>query len=215
METCCTLYRSNRITPIYTLLPLSCFLLGESLAAEVERFWRSSQDTTLQFQHEVERFGRFLRERMDTGAINGEYLREVTDFEVAFTRMSFGHGSAPGAAICCDPPTSRGDRYLHVDPSVQVVIFRHEPACLLDTLSARRRPGDELPTGEYCIVLARAADDVRVLPVDVSLGHLLESARHGDVPTVHPWTADALLLAGIAHWSTSTRPAGRESPEAT
>jgi len=215
METCCTLYRSNRITPIYTLLPLTCFLLGESLASEVELFWRSSRDTTLQFQHEVERFGRFLRERMDTGAIHGEYLREVTDFEVAFIRMSFGHGSAPGTVIRCDPPTSRGDRYLHIDPSVQVVFFRHEPACLLDKLSARRRPDDELPTGEYCIVLARAAEDIRVLPVDLALGRLLESMQRGDVPMVHPCAADALVLAGIAHWSRPTRAAGRESLEAT
>jgi len=39
MSTNCTLYRSNRVTPIYTLLNFTCRALGDQLAAVLDEFW--------------------------------------------------------------------------------------------------------------------------------------------------------------------------------
>src|ERR1700749_2449911 len=51
MSACCSLYRMNRVTPLYAQLSNSCALLGDRLSARVEEFWKVQRDTTLQFKH--------------------------------------------------------------------------------------------------------------------------------------------------------------------
>src|SRR3981081_119963 len=43
MSTSCTLHRVNRMTPIYSYLPLTCLLLGDDLMRETELFWSMSR----------------------------------------------------------------------------------------------------------------------------------------------------------------------------
>src|SRR5438067_9579455 len=60
----CALYRANRLAPIYNLLPDTCFLLGSELITEALEFWKDFDQSRLQFNEEVERFGDFLRQRI-------------------------------------------------------------------------------------------------------------------------------------------------------
>src|SRR5882672_11333937 len=50
MSVNCSLYRMNRITPLYTLMPLTCSLLGPRLIGEAEEFWRAYDKSDLQFK---------------------------------------------------------------------------------------------------------------------------------------------------------------------
>lgn len=85
MSACCTLYRMNRITPLYGQLSNTCTLLGDRLAPLVEEFWLSVRDTTLQFKHEVLAFGDFLlRQPPDI-----PYLRDVLLLELAMNELSY------------------------------------------------------------------------------------------------------------------------------
>ncbi|HTJ12189.1 MAG TPA: hypothetical protein VL547_09195 [Dinghuibacter sp.] len=88
MSACCTLYRMNRITPLYGQLSNSCMLLGDRLAPLVEAFWSEMRDTTMQFKHEVLAFGQFLlRQPPDI-----PYLRDVLTLELAMNELSYAAG---------------------------------------------------------------------------------------------------------------------------
>ena len=56
MSTNCTLYRANRLTAIYTLLPLTCVVLGKHLKTELDLYWETHPSRDLQFKQECERF---------------------------------------------------------------------------------------------------------------------------------------------------------------
>jgi hypothetical protein len=74
----CTLYRSNRLTPIARSLPGTCIQLGARLTAELEAFWASEPDSELQFKREAERFARFLLRRLhDGGLVDASIAEEV------------------------------------------------------------------------------------------------------------------------------------------
>src|SRR6185369_17778682 len=79
----CTLYRVNRLTPVYSVLPLTCRMLGDSIAHELDAFWAVSRDATLQYRWEAWRFGTWLLERISRGDIPGGSLEDVIHFELA------------------------------------------------------------------------------------------------------------------------------------
>ena len=81
METHCALYRANRITPIYTLLRLTCFALGHDLRRVASEFWAANENTDLQFTREISRFAEFLRQSIHEGEIENPILEEILDFE--------------------------------------------------------------------------------------------------------------------------------------
>ncbi len=85
MSACCTLYRMNRFTPLYSQLSNTCALLGDRLPPLVEEFWGGMRDTTLQFKHEVLAFGRFLIQRV----LDVPYLHEVLQLEMAMNDLSY------------------------------------------------------------------------------------------------------------------------------
>lgn len=89
MSTCCSLYRMNRITPLYTQLSNTCTLLGEELVPLVEAFWQQLPDTTLQFKDEVLAFGQFLMDRIARGVLQVPYLKEVLQLEMAINELSY------------------------------------------------------------------------------------------------------------------------------
>lgn len=89
MSTNCTLYRSNRITPIYTLLNYTCLALGSQFGILIDQFWEVKDYRDGQFKSEVERFGIFLRQRIDSGVIANPFVGELLDFELARNELEF------------------------------------------------------------------------------------------------------------------------------
>lgn len=83
MSVNCTLYRVNRLTPVYSVLPLTCMMLGDSVTQELDAFWEASRDATLQYRWEAWRFGTWLLDRIASGAIPDGPLASVIQFELA------------------------------------------------------------------------------------------------------------------------------------
>jgi len=139
MSTSCTLYRVNRITPLYSYLPLTCGLLGDELIVEAERYWRRGKPGDLQFGPETQRFARFLRERFAAGALESPYVGEVLELELAANALRWG-----------------------ADPPRRTVRFAHDPEPLLAALADDRQPPPELPEGDYLVELDASGGEVRI-----------------------------------------------------
>jgi hypothetical protein len=141
MSTNCTLHRLNRMTPIYSYLPLTCTLLGDDLIREAERFWQHCKLEDLQFKPETQRFASFLRGRIGEGALPNPYLEDVLSLELAAIELQW-----------------------KVDPPVRVVRFCNDPEPLLTDLREGRRPTGEFKTSDrdYFIVLDGRGDEVRL-----------------------------------------------------
>ncbi len=89
ISACCSLYRMNRITPVYTQLSNTSALLGDDLVPIIEEFWVLYSDTSLQFKEEVLEFGRFLMNKIENGSVKIPYLKEVLELEMVINELSY------------------------------------------------------------------------------------------------------------------------------
>lgn len=89
MSACCSLYRMNRVTPVYTQLSNTCALLGDDLIPVVQQFWLECTDTSLQFKEEVLLFAAFLLRRIENGTLSSPYLKDVLLLETAMNELSY------------------------------------------------------------------------------------------------------------------------------
>jgi hypothetical protein len=95
MSANCVLYRVNRLVPVYSVLPLTCRLLGTDLLPELERYWASCEEATLQYRLEAWRFGYWLCDRIADGALAGGPVEDALAFELAaYEVRAAPHGSA-------------------------------------------------------------------------------------------------------------------------
>lgn len=186
MEVNCTLYRTNRLTPVVLLLPFTCFVLGERMKWIAERFW-GDQKTDLQFRGEVERFAAFLRELLDSGELEDAVLEEVLEFELATNDLRF----APRRQIVTRIAGDVGNA-VSLHPLVRLVRFRHEPARLLQLLAQMAPPPYELEEGDFPVVLVAGAEELEVRRIEPELAAVLEGLQ----PRASIAAGDAELLVG-------------------
>jgi hypothetical protein len=138
MSVCCTLYRMNRLTPLATLLPLTCQLLGDERFFELAtQFWRLRR-TEMQYSSETEAFRDYLEFSVAGGRIDEPCLLEVINFEVALNRLQFGINNMSGNTA---------------DSQTEVVHFSHNPQDVLVPLSDGQSPLD--PAEVACTVTLR------------------------------------------------------------
>lgn len=190
MSTNCTLYRVNRVTPLYELLPRSCFILGDDLRREAEAFWAVYPDTILQFLPEADRFAAFLRSRIRSGDLRNPWLEEVLEFEVAAGWLQFAgeeSGSEPERADLGESQPPR------LNPALKVICFRHEPAKLLKLLSELQPLPYELTEGEFWLLLRVRRGELQVGHIDTPLARLLRGIETGDALPLSPENAAALV----------------------
>lgn len=177
MSTSCTLHRVNRITPIYSYLSLTCFLLGDRLIGEMESFWSQGKPSDLQFGPESERFARFLKQRLEAGALRDPYLAEILDLEIAVNRLRAL--SREGGQVLSSSATDSGwsdsaSSRPVPHPLVSVVSFRHEPLSLLEALSRGRRPEPEPKHGRYFVALDARDGDLKLSEVEPEVAAALQ-----------------------------------------
>lgn len=115
----CTLYRVNRLTPVYSVLPLSCKLLGECLAAELDGFWGASRDATLQYGREAWRFGLWIQDRIASGILSPGPVEDAVRFELAAFEVRTA-------------PSDIDDDNAFPHPRKRLVSVRYDPDLLLD-----------------------------------------------------------------------------------
>ena len=153
MSTNCTLYRVNRAAPLYSMLGLSCFLLGERFLEMALRFWALDCETDLQHVEEVRRFARFLRERLEEGGLEEPCLAEVLDFEEALNELKLVPASVVESHHQQEWLWEGAASAAHCPPHVRIVIFRHEPLALLARLASRQEPPYALEEGRFALAL--------------------------------------------------------------
>ncbi|MEP6818339.1 MAG: hypothetical protein ABJA18_02325 [bacterium] len=200
MSVNCTLYRFNRITPLYTLLPLTNFVLGESFIHEAELFWETFRDSDPRFTQEVDRFGEFLIERIHRQEIQNEFAVEIIRFELATNELRFsqreeilnelGNGKRSGRGVA-----------LQLHPLVRLVEFRHEPAKLLQLLKERRPQPYQLLKDRFWLLLDVLGEELQVRRIDPQLGQILERIASSDFTTLPEEDSEALIEAGMVVWS--------------
>lgn len=157
MSVSCTLYRVNRITPVYTMLPYTCFLLGAQLMPVIEEFWAIDNRSDLQFKREISIFGEFLLQKLLSGELVNPYLREIVVMELAINELKF----LPKELLMENNNEETG---LH--PLVRLVPFDHSPERLLTALANMQLPEQEEDTGEYWLMLDHREEELsfRALP---------------------------------------------------
>jgi hypothetical protein len=195
MSTNCSLYRANRITPLYTHLGLTCTLLGERLMSEVELFWQFCRESDLQFESEIKRFAAFLRARVQDGKLDCPPLEAVVDFELAVNELLYLPRRRLAEELL-DAPAVRDVGSIQSHPLVRLVRFAHEPSRLLTALAALQAPPDDLQRGDFFLVVHATAAEMDIVQVDAVLGLALERLTASRAPD--PATATALLTAGLA-----------------
>ena len=153
------IHRANRLTPLDQTLPFTCFLLGERLRAVVERYWTENPSENLQSPVECERFAAFLTRDMQAGRIDDPYLEEVLAFERICTQLRF---------YTEDELREMGSPGEGLPPLVRIVAFRHDPEKLLEALMNTELPSEELPAGEFHLLIdCRSGEaDFRLLDTD-------------------------------------------------
>jgi hypothetical protein len=153
MSTNCTLYRVNRAAPLYSMLGLSCSLLGERFLGVALAFWARERETGLQHLEEARLFAGFLRQKLEDGSLADPYLGEVLDFEEALNDLKLVSPTTLAA--------HRGAEWLwdgeaaatHCPPHVRVVRFHHEPLALLASLASSKGPPHVLEEGLFHLAL--------------------------------------------------------------
>jgi len=156
MSVSCTLYRVNRITPVYTMLPYTCFLLGAQLMPVIEEFWAIDNRSDLQFKREISIFGEFLLQKLLSGEIVNPYLREIVVMELAINELKF----LPRELLMENNNEETG---LH--PLVRLVPFDHSPEPLLTALANMQLPEQEEDTGEYWLMLDHREEELSFRPL--------------------------------------------------
>lgn len=180
------LYRATRATPALTLLPLSCFLLGERLRAELERFWADGEDDP-RMDRETLRFGALLRARLASGEIREPALDEVLAFETASLELQLPD-------LDRDLP-SAGPLRLH--PRVRAVRFGRDPAALLERLAERAPPPYTLEEGEFWLVIDAREETWALRVVPPAVGRIVSALEAGNPIALAPDDAAALVEAGL------------------
>ena len=166
MSANCTVYRATRLIAIYTLLPLTCALLGSSLTEEVDRYWDNGARLEIHFDAELTAFAAHLRPRLSERLVSLQWdhmaVRDVLDLEVAIELLrlrSTAGVETPGPQIGC----------LGLSPDYRVVRLAHEPQSLLS--AARANPPDflDIPRSDCCVLIsiATGAIEIFLLPSDV------------------------------------------------
>lgn len=191
----CSLYRANRLSPIYNLVPHTCFVLGDAFLDEATEFWKDFRETRLQFHEEVIRFGDFLRRRIEQGFLKNPLLVEVLEYELALNEFRF-YPRQEILARLEQNKTIAGDK-LQLHPLIRVVLFRHEPKCLLEFLDERRPPPYELAEGEFWLLLDGKGEDVEIKLIDPGVGRLLKAIEAGTDLSLSDEDVEALAEAGL------------------
>jgi len=158
----CSLYRANRITPIYNYLPYTCFLLGEELMPVMLAFWEEHRDAQPQFRKEIEKFGEFLRGRADS------VLGDALEFELAVNSLRF---------------TTKREAAGRPHPRLRVVRLRHDPELLIKLLADKSPPPYGLPEGEFWLLVDGTGESIEARSVDIDEDQLDALAEAG---LIHP-----------------------------
>ena len=194
----CSLYRANRLSPIYNLVPHTCFLLGNALVDEATEFWKDFKETRLQFHEEVKRFADFLRRRVEMGFLQNPMLVEVLEYELALNEFRYTPRLDVLARLELNKTVASSEsKRVQLHPLIRVLLFRHEPRRLLEFLDERRPPPYELAEGEFWVLLDGRGEEVETKLIDPYVGRLLKTIEVGTALSLSADDIEVLTEAGL------------------
>jgi hypothetical protein len=193
----CSLYRANRLSPIYNLVPHTCFLLGDALLDEASEFWKGFKETRLQFHEEVKQFGDFLRRRIEMGFLQNPMLAEVLEYETALNEFRYLPRLDVLSRLELSKTVASENKRVHLHPLIRVLLFRHEPRRLLELLDERQPPPYELAEGEFWLLLDGKGEEVETKLIDPLVGRLLKAIEAGTALSLSVDDIEALIEAGL------------------
>lgn len=195
MSTNCTLYRSNRVTPIYTLLTFTCRALGDQLRALLDEFWEAKEFQDGQFHSEVERFAAFLSRRIAAGGIQSPFAAELLQFELALNALEFAPRRQILDEIAKLPPIEP-DTPCRLHPLARVIRFRHDPDVLLEAAACGALPSD-MPERDALVAVSAISDGTPTVVrlSDDACDALFDAA--GIVEPLIPRRVPALTATGL------------------
>ena len=193
----CSLYRANRLSPIYNLIPHTCFLLGDALLDEATEFWNGFRETRLQFHEEVMQFGDFLRRRIELGLLQNPMLAEVLEYELALNEFRYTGRLDVLMRLELSNSVARESNRIRLHPLIRVLLFNHEPGPLLRLLDERKPPPYELAEGEFWLLLDGKGEEVEVKLIDSGVGRLLKAIEAGPAVSLSEDDVELLIEAGL------------------
>jgi hypothetical protein len=198
MSTSCTLYRINRVTPLYSLLPLTCQLLGDRFIEQVTIFWQEAGDGHPEFLPEARRFADFLSRRAASAELSEPYLDEVLRFELALNALHFLPRRDPRFAVATGSrPAGHG---LRINPLIRLVKFDHEPLPILEALAERQPLPPPSDAGDFFVALDGRGDGFSLRLVDSAVGYALSLVEDrgvvldGDLENLPVLLAEGLVV---------------------
>ena len=169
MATNCTLYRINRVTPLYTLLPYTCKLLGNDLLPLLIAFWEKNGRTNLQFKDEVLLFAQYLQTAIVKGAVQIPFLEEILNFEDKINELRYQKEESEPHEI---------SSIYTLNPVIRIVRFRHHPQTLFDLLTSDEpvtAATSAVPAGQYYLLLEQTGDEIDMKVISTELGYILDN----------------------------------------
>lgn len=196
MSTNCTLYRSNRVTPVYTLLNFTCRALGDQLTALLDEFWEAKEFRDGQFHSEIERFAAFLCRHIADGGIRSPFAAELLQFELALNALEFAPRKQVLRELAKLAPL-QPDTPCRLHPLARLVRFRHDPDILLEAAARGVMPSPDMAEEDALVVVSVIGDggpSILRLADDASRA-LFDAAATAEPLT--PRRAPGLAAAGL------------------
>jgi hypothetical protein len=193
----CSLYRANRLSPIYNLVPHTCFMLGDALLDEATEFWKGFKETRLQFHEEVKQFGDFLRRRIELGFLQNSMLAEVLEYELALNEFRYTPRLDVLSRLELSKTVARESKRIRLHPLIRVLLFTHEPGRLLELLDQRQPPPYEVAEGEFWLLLDGKGEEVETKLIDPGVGRLLKAIEAGTARSLSADDVEMLIEAGL------------------
>lgn len=129
----CSLSRGNRFEMIGSVFPMTCVLLEPCLRDLLNELWKKHPPTNYQLAGEEMIFAEMIEERLASGELSVEYLKEVFQYEV----------------VCLDL-TRRMRNQIDPDAEMAAIVeFQHSPDELLPPLARLTTPPPGLSEGDY------------------------------------------------------------------
>jgi hypothetical protein len=198
MEVNCALYRVNRLSPIYSLMPHTCFLLGDRLISEAIKFWESFDETRLQLNEEAERFGTFLLDRIEHSPNRNPLLADVIRYELILNEFRFTQRAEVLSRLQRDAVAANRSDRIGLHPLIRVLLLHEDPKPLLRFLEDRQPLPYELAEGEFWLLLDAKAEELEARQIEAGLGRLLQALQAGIDLSLSTEDIETLVESGVA-----------------
>ena len=166
------LYKSNRITPIYSMLPYTTLLLDSDFLTLTDEYIQLHEEPDLQFSRELELYLAFLEEKIKAGLIANVYVNEILHFEAALTELRFAPRNKIIESLLNAHFSDQPANWM-VHPLIRVVVFDHSPAELFEQLAEKKKVSEEPATGKYYLIVDGKNEEPELRVIHPEIGKLL------------------------------------------